>query len=158
MTVSFDIDDTLTDSFAYFIPFIAECFGAECECSPERKAKRNAFGTPYYDRTVRYSPIFSIYVNKSVQIELTKGKRRQNTVLAFCCFQKCFTFSKRFEFSSSSIAKKSSPCLHHAEKIMLTDYKAASSLISTSPFAPGRGTKESEAIFFSGCGSQKRVR
>lgn len=96
MTVSFDIDDALTDSFAYFIPFVAECFGAECECSPERKAKRNAFGTAYYDGTVRCSPIFSIYVNKSVQIELTKGKHRQKCGACLLLFSEMFYLLKAF--------------------------------------------------------------
>ena len=37
MNIAIDIDDTLTESFAYFQPYVAEYFGAE----PEKLRARN---------------------------------------------------------------------------------------------------------------------
>lgn len=67
MRIAIDIDDTLTDSFDYFIPFVAEFFGAEendlrrrgisySTLPPAWKKDEFAFGKAYYDRIVPATP------------------------------------------------------------------------------------------------------
>lgn len=67
MNIAVDIDDTLTDSFDYFLPFVAEYFGAEEEelrqknisysNLPEEWNRREAdFGKAYFDRVVADTP------------------------------------------------------------------------------------------------------
>lgn len=43
MNIAVDIDDTLTDSFDYFMPFAAEFFGADVD---ELRRMYNGLGTP----------------------------------------------------------------------------------------------------------------
>lgn len=38
MNIAIDIDDTLTESFDYFLPFVAEYFGADVNRSPRESA------------------------------------------------------------------------------------------------------------------------
>lgn len=67
MKIAIDIDDTLTDSFSYFIPYVAEYFGADSDdlrrrnisystLPEEWKARENDFGKAYYDRVVPMTP------------------------------------------------------------------------------------------------------
>lgn len=67
MKIAIDIDDTLTNSFDYFIPFVAEFFGAAPEqlrrdnisysTLPEEWRKREPeFCRAYYDRVVPDTP------------------------------------------------------------------------------------------------------
>lgn len=67
MNIVIDIDDTLTDSFGYLQPFVAEYFGVSAEAlrqrgvsystlPPEWKARENAFGLAYYDRVIADTP------------------------------------------------------------------------------------------------------
>lgn len=67
MNIAIDIDDTLTDSFDYFIPFAAEYFGAVAEelsesnisystLPAEWKPREFAFGKAYYDKVVADTP------------------------------------------------------------------------------------------------------
>lgn len=85
MTIAIDIDDTLTDSFSYFIPFVAEYFGADCEelrkknisystLPPEWKAKENMFGMAYYDKVVPMTP-FKKGAKEAVQALRAAGHR-----------------------------------------------------------------------------------
>ena len=63
MNIAIDIDDTLTESFDYFQPFVAEYFGADVEevrrrnisygnLPPEWKDRELDFCRAYYDRVV----------------------------------------------------------------------------------------------------------
>ena len=63
MNIAVDIDDTLTESFDYFQPFVAEYFGADVEevrrrnisygnLPPEWKDRELDFCRAYYDRVV----------------------------------------------------------------------------------------------------------
>ena len=65
--IAINIDDTLTDSYAYFQPFIAEFFGAPVEdvrargisygnLPSEWKTREPAFCRAYYDRVVEQTP------------------------------------------------------------------------------------------------------
>lgn len=67
MNIAVDIDDTLTDSFDYFLPFVAEYFGAEEEelrqknisysnLPAEWKRREADFGKAYFDRVVADTP------------------------------------------------------------------------------------------------------
>ena len=67
MNIAVDIDDTLTESFDYFLPFVAEFFGAEADTlreknisystlPPEWKARELDFCKAYYDRVVPDTP------------------------------------------------------------------------------------------------------
>ena len=67
MNIAVDIDDTLTDSFDYFLPFAAEFFGADEEelrrrnisysTFPEEwKPRELEFCRTYYDRTAAATP------------------------------------------------------------------------------------------------------
>lgn len=67
MNIAVDIDDTLTNSFEYFMPFVAEYFGADYEelkrknmsynnLPEEWKDQEYAFGRKYYDSTVAATP------------------------------------------------------------------------------------------------------
>lgn len=67
MNIAIDIDDTLTESFDYFLPFVAEYFGAEEEelrdknisysTLPDQwKKDEIAFGKAYYDRVAADTP------------------------------------------------------------------------------------------------------
>lgn len=67
MNIAIDIDDTLTDSFDYFMPFVAEYFGVEVEelkrrnvsysnLPKEWKDREIDFGKAYYDNTVPDTP------------------------------------------------------------------------------------------------------
>ena len=67
MNIAIDIDDTLTESFDYFLPFVAEYFGADAEelrnqnisysnLPREWKAEEISFGKAYYDRVVADTP------------------------------------------------------------------------------------------------------
>lgn len=67
MNIAVDIDDTLTDSFDYFQPFVAEYFGAPlCELRAKKisysnlplewKKEEAAFGRAYYDRFAADTP------------------------------------------------------------------------------------------------------
>ena len=67
MNIAIDIDDTLTDSFGYFIPYVAEYFGADKDAlsranisystlPDEWRDREVAFGKAYYDRVVADTP------------------------------------------------------------------------------------------------------
>lgn len=67
MKIAIDIDDTLTNSFDYFLPFVAEYFGAAVTELKEknisysnlpRKWKQDELGfcKTYYDRVAAYTP------------------------------------------------------------------------------------------------------
>lgn len=67
MNIAIDIDDTLTDSFDYFLPFVAEYFGADADQLRARnisysnlpeawKADEIGFCKTYYDRIVAQTP------------------------------------------------------------------------------------------------------
>ena len=67
MNIAVDIDDTLTDSFDYFLPFVAEFFGAEAEELKKRnisysnlpeecKNRELEFCKKYYDKIVENTP------------------------------------------------------------------------------------------------------
>lgn len=67
MNIAVDIDDTLTDSFDYFLPFVAEFFGADKKelrqknisystLPAEWKPREIEFFKAYYDRTVIDTP------------------------------------------------------------------------------------------------------
>ena len=67
MNIAIDIDDTLTDSFAYFQPFVAEFFEADLETlkaqnisysnlPPRWKPRELDFCKVYYDRVVPDTP------------------------------------------------------------------------------------------------------
>ena len=67
MNIAIDIDDTLTDSFDYFIPFVAEFFGVSVDfcvknnisystLPDEWKEREPEFCKAYYDRVVAYTP------------------------------------------------------------------------------------------------------
>lgn len=67
MNIAVDIDDTLTDSFDYFLPFVAEFFGADEEelrrknisystLPPEWKVREIDFFKAYYDKTAADTP------------------------------------------------------------------------------------------------------
>lgn len=67
MHIAIDIDDTLTNSFDYFIPYVAEFFGAEendlrrrgisySTLPPAWKKDEFAFGRAYFDRVVPATP------------------------------------------------------------------------------------------------------
>lgn len=68
MRIGIDIDDTLTDSFAYFQPFVAEFFHMTLETCRQKgisystlpasmKKDELAFAQAYYDRVVPDTPI-----------------------------------------------------------------------------------------------------
>ena len=67
MNIAIDIDDTLTESFDYFLPFVAEYFGADAQELRERnisysnlpedwKQDEIGFCKTYYDRVVADTP------------------------------------------------------------------------------------------------------
>ena len=67
MNIAIDIDDTLTDSFDYFLPYVAEFFGAEPEdlkarnisystLPSEWKDRELDFCRTYYDRVAADTP------------------------------------------------------------------------------------------------------
>ncbi len=67
MNIAIDIDDTLTESFDYFQPFVAEYFNVKAEelraknisysnLPKEWKNEEIAFGKAYYDRTAADTP------------------------------------------------------------------------------------------------------
>lgn len=67
MNIAVDIDDTLTNSFEYFMPFVAEYFGSDYEELKRKNMSYNrlpegwkdqeyAFGRKYYDSTVAATP------------------------------------------------------------------------------------------------------
>lgn len=70
MKIAVDIDDTLTESFDYFQPYIAEFFDADEKVLKEKnvsyanlpeewKSREIAFCKAYYDRIVEYTPFKS---------------------------------------------------------------------------------------------------
>ena len=67
MNIAIDIDDTLTDSFDFFQPYVAEFFGADpaelrarnisySNLPPEWKSDELSFCRAYYDRIVPHTP------------------------------------------------------------------------------------------------------
>ena len=67
MNIAIDIDDTLTDSFDYFLPFVAEFFGADINemkdknisysnLPDEWKQKEIEFCKTYFDRIAADTP------------------------------------------------------------------------------------------------------
>lgn len=67
MNIAIDIDDTLTESFDYFLPFVAEYFGADADALRARhisygnlpaawKQDEIAFARAYYDRLSAQTP------------------------------------------------------------------------------------------------------
>lgn len=67
MNIAVDIDDTLTESFDYFLPYVAEYFGVEeeklkkqnisyCNLPKEWKKDELGFCKTYYDRIVPDTP------------------------------------------------------------------------------------------------------
>lgn len=67
MNIAIDIDDTLTDSFDYFLPYVAEYFGADVRTLQAQgisysnlpaawKADELGFCKAYYDRIVPQTP------------------------------------------------------------------------------------------------------
>ena len=67
MNIAVDIDDTLTDTFDYYIPFVAEFFGADADdlrhrnisyntLPPEWKAQEFALGKAYNDKYIPDAP------------------------------------------------------------------------------------------------------
>ena len=67
MNIAVDIDDTLTESFDYFLPYVAEFFGADenelrerdisyINLPPEWKERELDFCKTYYDRLVADTP------------------------------------------------------------------------------------------------------
>ncbi|MDD6276705.1 MAG: hypothetical protein PUB20_07780 [Clostridia bacterium] len=67
MNIGVDIDDTLTNSFDYFLPFVAEYFGADEDelkaknisygtLPPEWDKYKNDFGKAYYDKVTPDTP------------------------------------------------------------------------------------------------------
>ena len=70
MNIAIDIDDTLTESFDYFLPFVAEYFGVDAEELREKNISYSnlpaewrqdevGFCKSYYDRTVADTPFKS---------------------------------------------------------------------------------------------------
>lgn len=70
MNIAIDIDDTLTESFDYFLPFVAEYFGADVDelkkknisysnLPPEWKKDEIGFCRAYYDKVVASTPFKS---------------------------------------------------------------------------------------------------
>mgnify|MGYP002524535929 CR=1 FL=1 len=77
MNIAIDIDDTLTNSFEYFQPYVAEFFGTtvdylreECfsygNLPPEWKARELEFCRKYYDKTAEFTP-FKPYACEAVK-------------------------------------------------------------------------------------------
>lgn len=85
MNIAIDIDDTLTDSFEYFQPFVAEFFGADiCELQERNISYSNLpaewrereldFCRAYYDRVVADTP-FKPYAAEGIRALKAAGHR-----------------------------------------------------------------------------------
>lgn len=82
MKIGIDVDDTITDTFDYLMPYVAEFFGADYE---ELKSKRisysnlplewlpqeKEFGKKFFDKVVPHTPIkpFAVEVIKRLRAE-----------------------------------------------------------------------------------------
>ncbi len=80
MNIAIDIDDTLTNSFEYFQPYVAEFFGTTVDylrtknisygnLPPEWKARELEFCRKYYDKTAEFTP-FKPYACEAEKISL----------------------------------------------------------------------------------------
>lgn len=85
MNIAIDIDDTLTNSFDYFMPFVAEYFGVSvsyckengisyCLLPEKWKEKELDFCKTYYDRVVEYTP-FKADAAQTVQKIKARGHK-----------------------------------------------------------------------------------
>ncbi len=82
MNIGIDIDDTITDTFDYLMPYIAEYFGTDinylkcnnisyCNLPEEWKKKEIEFAKKYYDTVIPNTPI---KIDASKYIEKIKEK------------------------------------------------------------------------------------